>query len=431
MRKILAPSLALSLLAATATAQIRLPGVSLPALPLQAVPQIVNPLPSSLDQLSELRHRLLEDLVRKNHRVIDTDPDGQPIVRDEILCLAGGAATAVAQRLNFAVLRESISDALNLPIVVLRAPAGMGTKRALRMLRAADAEGTCDFNHIYSGAGAVEASPPAGAAGTPGAFGVAPANPPLRLRVGLIDSGIDREHPAFQRAHIVAFGCGGRAIPAAHGTAVASLLVGQAEPFHGVQPEAALYAADVFCGQPTGGAVDALTGAFAWMAEQRIAVINVSLVGPQNLLLERVIAALIARGVLIVAAVGNDGPAAPPLYPASYPHVVGVTGVDAHRHVLIEAARGPQVMFASPGADLAAAAGHGYSSVRGTSFAAPFVAGLLAASVAGPSTGDAAAALAALASSAIDLGAAGRDLTYGYGLVGAELPVDPALLAHP
>jgi len=145
-------------------------------------------------------------------------------------------------------------------------------------------------------------------------------------------------------------------IPAAHGTAVASLLVGRATEFHGVLPSAELYAADVYCGAPTGGAVDALAGAFGWMVRERIAVINVSLVGPDNAVLARIVASLTARGYAIVAAVGNDGPAAPPLYPASYPHVIGVTGVDAQHRVLVEAARGAQVMFAAPGADMAAGA---------------------------------------------------------------------------
>ena len=67
---------------------------------------------------------------------------------------------------------------------------------------------------------------------------------------------------------------------------------------------------------PTGGAVDAVAAAFGWMARERVAVINVSLVGPRNALLERVVKTLVSRGHLIVAAVGNDGPAAPPLYPA-------------------------------------------------------------------------------------------------------------------
>ena len=92
---------------------------------------------------------------------------------------------------------------------------------------------------------------------------------------------------------------------------------------------AELYAADVYCGAPTGGAVDAVAAAFGWLAREQVAVINVSLVGPRNALLERVVASLVKRGHVIVAAVGNEGPAAPPLYPAAYDGVVGVTAVDA------------------------------------------------------------------------------------------------------
>jgi subtilisin family serine protease len=236
-------------------------------------------------------------------------------------------------------------------------------------------------------------------------------------------------HPVFRESLVHAWGCDNRAVPAAHGTAVASLLIGHSDVFHGVHPDAELYAADVFCGRPTGGAVDTLVAAFGWLVQERVPVINVSLVGPKNAMLERVIGELIAGGYVIVAAVGNDGPAAPPLYPASYQHVVGVTAVDAHSHALIEAARGPQVMFASPGADLAAADGaHAYAAVRGTSFAAPFVAALLASGLSSPDPADASAAVEALAKTAVDLGPPGRDLTYGYGLVGAEYRIDPALL---
>ena len=158
------------------------------------------------------------------------------------------------------------------------------------------------------------------------------------------------------------------------------------------------------------------------MARQRVPVVNVSLVGPSNATLAHVVAALLARGHIVVAAVGNDGPAAPPLYPASYPGVVGVTAVDARDRVLPEAARGPQVAFAAPGADLAVAANgtEGYAPARGTSFAAPIVAGLLA------STGvRGEAAVAQLARAAVDLGPPGRDPIYGYGLVGAQVRVGP------
>ena len=78
------------------------------------------------------------------------------------------------------------------------------------------------------------------------------------------------------------------------------------------------------------------------------------------------------------AAVGNDGPAAPAQYPASYPGVIAVTGVDAGGRALPEAGKAAHLDFAAPGADMAAALpGNGYTRVRGTSFAAPLVAARL------------------------------------------------------
>jgi Subtilase family len=432
--------IAMTMVATGATAQVRLPTLPLPALTQQTLPQTLDQVQSqSLDRLSALRHLEIGRLIRGNARVVDADPNGEPVVRDEILGLApSDAALDHARSLGFAVDREQSIGAMNIRLVVFRAPRGMSTKKALRTLRDADPGGSYDYNHIYSGGGTTGGGAPfrAGGAtadpmGRDAPASVQPATNPAqsRVRVGLLDSGVDVTHPVFRESMVHAWGCGSRAVPAAHGTAVASLLIGRSEVFHGVHPDAELYAADVYCGRPTGGAVDTLVAAFGWMVEERVPVINVSLVGPKNAMLERVIGDLIAGGYVIVAAVGNDGPAAPPLYPASYQHVVGVTAVDAHRRVLIEAARGPQVMFASPGADLAAAGSdHTYAAVRGTSFAAPFVAALLASALGEPNSADAAAAIEQLAKTAIDLGPPGRDLTYGFGLVGADYRIDPAPL---
>jgi subtilisin family serine protease len=187
-----------------------------------------------------------------------------------------------------------------------------------------------------------------------------------------------------------------------------------------------LYAADIYCGRPAGGSVEDIAAAFAWLARERVGVVNVSLVGPSNRLLERAVQAMNRKGHLIVAAVGNDGPAAPPLFPASYAGVVGVTGVTVERRALPEAAQGPQVMFAAPGAELAVArSGGGYVVARGTSFAAPLVAGLLAESLREPDSAAAVAALARLSDSALDLGAPGRDPVFGIGLVGERSRVAP------
>jgi subtilisin family serine protease len=109
---------------------------------------------------------------------------------------------------------------------------------------------------------------------------------------------------------------------------------------------------------------------------------------------------------------------------------VGVTAVDAHQRALVEAARGAQVKFAAPGAQMAAAKRpSGYTLVRGTSFAAPIVAGLLSLNLQVVDKVAADKAVATLASQALHLGAPGPDPVYGYGLVGASLRRQPALAA--
>jgi subtilisin family serine protease len=238
-------------------------------------------------------------------------------------------------------------------------------------------------------------------------------------RVGLVDGGVDAAHPALRNAVLRHWGCEGKTVASPHGTAVASLLVGQDRPFAGALPGATLFAADVYCGEPVGGSAERIVQALGWMAKERVAVVNVSLVGPANRWLEQAVMALARRGHVVIAAVGNDGPAAPPLYPASYADAVGVTAVNSKRRVLPEAAQGPQVQFAAPGFELAAASpsGASYASVRGTSFAAPFVAGLLAAQLDEPDPAAAKLAVQALVRQAVDLGASGRDPVFGWGLV--------------
>jgi subtilisin family serine protease len=402
--------------AAVALAQVSLPGVPLPRLPPVTDP-VSGTLRTATSTLAEARKLRVRELLRTERATVEADPDGQPILRRQVGALSPtSAALKRALAEGFTVLRTESLAGLGLTLVVLQAPEGLSTRRALRKLRELDPEGQYDYNHLYLGSGFEEQ-----AAGSPAAApSVEPANSAAGLRIGLIDSGIDEAHPVLAGATIVRHGCDGIVFPAPHGTAVASLLVGQGEGFGSMLPGATLLASDIFCGHG-GGSLSLLAVELDWMAREKVPVVNISLVGAKSILLTGLVRAMTTRGFLLVAAVGNDGPSAPPLYPASYPDVVGVTGVGTDRRVLPEACRGEQVDFAAAGAGFeAAAVGGGYDAMRGTSFATPIVAGLLARSLQAPDPAQAREAIAHLESVAFDLGNNGIDPTYGKGLVGQD-----------
>lgn len=362
-------------------------------------------------------------MVRQSHGALELDPLGWPAVRGEIVAVDLGAeARERALAEGFTVIREEPLADLEMTVVVLAPPSGRSLHQGVERLKRIDPNGSYDYNHIHAPAGEMDGAVTVDAAAAPAAAPQANGR-----RIGLIDTGVDAGHPSLAGVRVVQRGFAGAATPGRHGSAVASLLAGQEGGFSGAAPGATLYAADVYGSGATGGSAEGLARALSWMAENNVPVINVSLVGPRNAVVEAAVRRLTARGHIVVAAVGNDGPAAPPLYPASYPGVVGVTGVNARDRVLPEAGRGAQVDFAAPGADMAAAAmGGGYTGVRGASFASPIVAGLLSTRLSQPNAGRAQAAVSGLAGEARDLGARGADPVYGQGLVGGSLRVTPS-----
>jgi subtilisin family serine protease len=410
-------------LAWLADARAQLPNVGLPQVPLPQVRTgpLLREVGGTLGRLPTRALRI-EQLAVRNRPQLDRDNRGELVVRAEVVGLDitdEALRNALAKRFEVARTRELTELAIK--VTILRTPEGMSARRGLKVLRKLDPAGTYDYNHVYldaalGDAGSGDAGPGDSRSALKKAFAVDAASAGFtRARVGLIDGGVEARHSALARVTVHPFGCGGTSVPDPHGTAVASVMS---------QREASLdlFAADVYCGEPTGGAIDSMAAAFGWLARENVAVINVSLVGPRNALLERVVAKLTKRGHVIVAAVGNDGPAAPPLFPAAYDGVVGVTAVDAKHKVLIEACRGKHVDFAAQGADVngATQAPDVWVAIRGTSFAAPVVALQLAIRIAAPDPAQRERALADLASTAVDLGKNGRDDVYGAGQVGGR-----------
>jgi subtilisin family serine protease len=221
----------------------------------------------------------------------------------------------------------------------------------------------------------------------------------------MIDGGVEAHHSALATARIVTqnFAGAGPAPASAHGTAIASLLAGHDKTFSGYLPGATLYVADVFGGEPTGGSAAEIARALNWLAENNIAVANISLAGPPNVLLAAAVKAFVAGGHILVAAVGNDGPAAPPNYPAAYAGVIGVTAIDATYHLALDANRNA-VRFAALGVNVdAAALPNGYAAVSGTSYASPLVTARFALLITVPSKDACVAAQETLSREAVTL----------------------------
>jgi hypothetical protein len=402
------PFIVAGLLALPALPQLQVPRVGAPELPVPVIPQVAGP-DRLFRELAQARTLRVERMFSAHRAELDRSPPGDLIVRAEVIAIdMTSDALARALDAHFVALRTQELADLGLRITVLQTPAGMSASRGLKRLRKLDPTGSYDYNHIYLDSGGAGADVLASAE-------VSADASKAHNRVGLIDGGIDTAHEALAGYRVHRFGCDGAAVPSAHGTAVAALLVSGSSVGE-------LFAADIYCAEPTGGSMEAVASAFGWMAREHIGVINVSLVGPRNALLERVVNTLVARGHLIVAAVGNDGPSAPPLYPAAFDGVVGVTGVDANHRVLIEACRGKHVDFAALGLARTAATGttDGYGEARGTSFAAPIVASMLS-ELSTPDPLRRQQLLDALTARAVDLGKPGRDPVYGVGEVG-DLP---------
>ncbi len=192
--------------------------------------------------------------------------------------------------------------------------------------------------------------------------GVAAAHADLRGQVAASRDFVDDDSP--------------RVVPETHGTEVAGLIAARADNalgIAGVAPQARLLALRA-CWQPDGNGRArcnsfTLAKALQFAIEERAQVINLSLGGPRDVLLGRLIDVALARGASVVAAVDPHAPDAG--FPASQPGVIAVAG-DPSRAWPIRTFLAPADALPTTTVD------GGWGLVNGTSFAAAQVSGLVA-----------------------------------------------------
>lgn len=350
---------------------------------------------------------------RRLERLFGANPPPRPAppARADLVAL-GLAPEALARLRQRGFVPVASRDAAGL--VRLQGPAGLGPAAALARLRSLAPGAIAARNDRYR-----LARDEAGTAETAAEAAPAPHSGPAAIcgeaggpLVALIDTGVDASHPelAGRIAHQETLrGPGRRPARTAHGTAVALRLAGAA-------PGLRIAVLDAFHLGPDGEAADAfdIAAALARIGQTGARLANVSFVGPANEVVDRLGARAAAEGVVFVAAAGNDGPRARPLYPAAYPWTVAVSAVDAQGRPWPRSAAGSHIVFAAHGVELrlqpaAAAPPRRWS---GTSFAAPLVTAAIAAL---PGTGE--DLVGRLAAQARDAGAPGRDPVFGWGIV--------------
>lgn len=208
-----------------------------------------------------------------------------------------------------------------------------------------------------------------------------------KVRIAVIDTGIDVKHPVFAGAVALTFDAlgnelGGKAgEPETHGTAIAGIVSARAG-LTGVAPQSDILGVRAFSAKDGAAAQShtlAILKSLDWAVLNGARVINMSFAGPNDVLLGQAIASAVKHGVTIVAAAGNAGPDAPPAYPGAYPNVIAVTAIDDKDALYKNANRGTYIAVAAPGVDIIGATPNGgYDMSSGTSMAAAHVSGVAA-----------------------------------------------------
>ncbi|WP_025029589.1 S8 family serine peptidase, partial [Nitratireductor aquibiodomus] len=243
------------------------------------------------------------------------------------------------------------------------------------------------------------------------------------VSVAVIDTALDGAHPALvDRVASVFDALPDMAVKdREHGTSISGLIAGGG-PFRGMAPGVRLLHARAFEGGIS--STNVLLSALDWAVEEGAQIVNMSFVGPENPLFSSACRNAMARGVVLVAAAGNNGPGAPFGYPAAYDGVIAVTATDVHDRVMGKANRGRYIDLSAPGVNVVAPIPGGMDVVTGTSFAAAVVSGAIANLI--HAGGDAAPETLSelLRTTAVDLGDPGRDEDFGDGLLNARAAME-------
>ncbi|MEW6210636.1 MAG: S8 family serine peptidase [Acidobacteriota bacterium] len=249
------------------------------------------------------------------------------------------------------------------------------------------------------------------------------------IKVAVLDTGVDFNHPCLRGRvkEMKSFIEGDNDFRDVHGTMVAGVIAARRAvgPVRGVAPDAEIISVKV-CKPRSKNSIEAdatshtLAQGLDFAITKSANIINLSLGGPRDPIVSQLVRAAFARKIALVAAAGNGGPGASPVYPAAISKVIAVSAIDVRDQLYSMASRGGYIDLAAPGVDiLSAQPENRYNLLTGTSMAAPHVSGVAALILQLKPDLSAGEIKTLLESTARDLGAAGKDDSFGSGCVDA------------
>jgi subtilisin family serine protease len=249
------------------------------------------------------------------------------------------------------------------------------------------------------------------------------------VKVAVLDTGVDFNHSSLKGrvTERKSFIEGDDDFRDVHGTMVAGVIAARRAvgPVGGVAPDAEIISVKVCKPRSKNSTqADATSHSLAQGLDFAIMksanIINLSLGGPRDPFVSHLVKAAFARKITLVAAAGNGGPSASPVYPAAMNKVIAVSAIDVSDQLYPLASRGDYIDLVAPGVDiLSAQPENRYNILTGTSMAAPHVSGVAALILQlnpGLSAGE---IKTLLETTARELGSAGKDDLFGSGCVDA------------
>jgi hypothetical protein len=377
-------------------------------------------------------------------RAANRGPSGVPpvnerrMVSDEVVLEIPNTVTpaqinALQQRFRLTRLESQTFALTGTTVYRWRVPRDISVPRAVQAIEGDPRVASAQPNYLFTlQQDAQPAKLDAAPAGDPAQYGLGKLRLPQahgiakgdNVLVAVIDSGIDAAHPELGGAIAQSYDATGDKAPVkphTHGTAMASLIAAHGKLL-GAAPRARILAIRAFdpAGKSAEGTTFSILKGLNWAAANGARVINMSFAGPADPAIHRSLEAAHKKGIVLVAAAGNEGAKSPPMYPAADPNVIAVSATDADDLILEQSNRGNYIAVAAPGSQIMVAIPDGgYEMSSGTSHAAAEVSGIVALMLERKPGMTPDQARATLLATAKDIGAPGRDPLFGAGLVDA------------